>query len=43
MSKFEIPELPKPFGDDLLAGLKDVVDKKDRRLEALRAEMKQAK
>ena len=38
--KYEIPELPQPYGDDLLAGLKDVMDKKDRRLEALRAEIK---
>ena len=38
--KYEIPDLPQPYGDDLLAGLKDVMDKKDRRLEALRAEIK---
>lgn len=43
ISKVEIPELPQPCGDELLAGLKDVMDKKDRRLEALRAEMKQSK
>ena len=36
--KSELPELPQPFGDDLLAGLKDIMDKKDRRLEALRIE-----
>lgn len=41
ISKVEIPELPYPYGDDLLNGLKDVMDKKDRRLEALKAEMKQ--
>ena len=40
ISKTEIPELPKPYGEELLAGLKDVMDKKDRRLEALRAEIK---
>ena len=28
--KLDLPELPKPYGDDLLAGLKDVMHKKDR-------------
>ena len=41
ISKYELPELPKPQGDDLLAGLKDVIDKKDRRLAALKEENKQ--
>ena len=43
LSKVDVPELPQPYGDDLLAGLKDVMDKKDRRLEALRAEIKQSR
>ena len=43
ITKQEVPELPSPFGDDLLAGLKDVMDKKDRRLAALRAENKHSK
>lgn len=38
-----LPDLPSPQGEDLLAGLKDVIDKKDRRLAALRAENKQSK
>ena len=41
--KCDVPDLPQPYGDDLLAGLKDVMEKKDRRLEALRAEIKQNK
>jgi hypothetical protein len=36
--KFDIPELPKPYGDDLLKSLRIVMDKKDRRFEALRAD-----
>ena len=33
--KFELPVLPSPQGEDLLAGLKDVMDKKDRRVAAI--------
>ena len=39
--KSDIPELPYPYGDELLSGLKDVMEKKDRRLEALKIEKKQ--
>ena len=39
--KFDIPELPKPFGDDLLAGLKDVLYRKEKRMFQLREELQQ--
>ena len=38
--KLDLPELPRPYGDDLLAGFKDVMHKKDRHFQTLRAEYK---
>ena len=34
----DLPELPKPFGDELLAEFKEVIDRKERRLLALSKE-----
>ena len=38
--KLDLPELPRPYGSDLLAGFKDVMHKKDRHFQTLRAEYK---
>lgn len=43
IQRFEIPELPQPQGDSLLAGLKDIMEKKDHRLESIRKEQRQEK
>lgn len=41
--KFDGPDLPKPYGDDLLNGLKDVLYRKEKRLNQLRKELKDHK
>lgn len=37
--KLDIPELPRPYGDDLLNGLKDVLYRKEKRMHQLREEL----
>jgi hypothetical protein len=33
-----LPELPQPYGDELLSGVREVINRKERRLLALRKE-----
>ena len=37
-SRNDLPELPQPFGDELLSGVREVINRKERRLLALRKE-----
>jgi hypothetical protein len=39
--KMDIPELPRPYGDDLLNGLKDILYRKQKRMTQLRDELSQ--
>ena len=43
MPKFDLPELPQPQGDELLAGLRDLIYRKDKRVQELREKLSLSK